>query len=101
MLVVLAPVFHAYVFAPLAVSVVLLPLQIVVEVAVILAVGNGFTVTVVEDNVIHPFTSVTVQVYTVAPMGGVSVPPPVVAPVLHKKVYGAVPPVGRVEYAMF
>ena len=59
--VVAAPVFQVYVLPPLAVSVVLLPLHIVV-VPLIKAVGFVFTVTVALAVPVHPteFVAVTV-----------------------------------------
>ena len=45
--------------APLAVKVVLLPLQIEVEVAEIVTVGSGFTVIALLTVVVHPFAFVT------------------------------------------
>ena len=49
-----------YVEAPLAVSDVLLPLQIVVEVGEMVTVGLAFTVTVTVAVFVHPFASVPV-----------------------------------------
>ena len=51
---------HEYVFAPLAVSVVDCPLQIVAEETV--TTGSGFTVTVTCVDDVHPLTSVPVIV---------------------------------------
>jgi hypothetical protein len=47
------PVFHVYVFAPVAVNVVLCPLQIVVEFT--FTTGNGLTLTVAIALDVHPF----------------------------------------------
>lgn len=49
---------HAYVFAPLAVNVTLLPLQNAAGVGT-LNTGLGFTVTVLETWRVHPFALVT------------------------------------------
>lgn len=51
-----------YVEAPLAVSEVLLPLQIVVEAGEMVIVGVGFTVTVTVAVFVHPLPSVPVNV---------------------------------------
>ena len=55
-LAVVGPVFHVIVLAPLAVSVVLPPEQIVVEVGVIVNKGRALTVTVVDFVFTHPVT---------------------------------------------
>ena len=56
------PVDHAYVTAPVPVSVVPDPLQIVVN-PVMATGGNGFTVTVVVATMVQLFASVAVTVY--------------------------------------
>jgi hypothetical protein len=58
---VVAPVFQEYVVPPLAVSVVLAPLQIVV-VPAMAALGNGLTVTAAEAVAVQPKELVTVTV---------------------------------------
>ena len=49
----------------------------------ILHAGSGFTVTVVEHELVHPFASVTVTVYVVVEVG-LTVIEAVVADVLHR-----------------
>jgi hypothetical protein len=61
MLVVVAPLFHAYVLPPLAVSAVLSPLQMTLS-PVIAGVGNGLTVTVTLVLAWQPLASVAVTV---------------------------------------
>ena len=66
----------------LAVSVVLVPLQIVVKLLALM-IGNWFTLTVVTALVaVHPLLSVIVTLYDVVAVG-VTVIAAVVAPVLH------------------
>lgn len=57
-----APGFQVYVVAPVAVSVVLLPEQIVVLDAVVVTVGVGFTVMVRVAVLVHPLAPVPVTV---------------------------------------
>jgi hypothetical protein len=78
---VVAPVLQEYVPPPTAVNVVLAPLQIT-EVPVMLAVGNGLTVTALVAVAVHPFALVTVTVY-VALAVGLTLIDAVVSPVLH------------------
>ena len=62
-------------------------MQIILAGLVLLSIthgGGGATVTVVEHELVQPFASVTVTVYTVVTLG-VTVVIGVVAPVLHKK----------------
>lgn len=78
-----APVFHKKFSAPLAVSVVEAPPQIVDEEALTLIVGNALTVTVVDAFAEHPlFDPVTLYVVLA---DGLTVILDEVAPVLHKK----------------
>jgi hypothetical protein len=60
MVALLPPMLHAYEVPPLAVSVVLAPLQMVTVAGEIAAVGSGFTFTVLEAEAVHPFASVAV-----------------------------------------
>jgi hypothetical protein len=78
---VVAPVLHKYVPPPVAVKVVEPPLQITF-VPVMLAVGNGLTVTALVAVAVHPFALVTVTVY-VALAVGLTLIDAVVSPVLH------------------
>jgi hypothetical protein len=78
---VVAPVLHKYVPPPVAVKVVEPPLQIT-DVPVMLAVGNGLTVTALVAVAVHPFALVTVTVY-VALAVGLTLIDAVVSPVLH------------------
>ena len=77
---------HEYVFAPLAVSTVFCPLQIVMSGETV-TTGIGFTVTVTCAVAVHPFAS-AVTVYVVVEVGVAVTLAPVVAlnPVagLHK-----------------
>ena len=57
---VVAPVFQLYAVPPLAVSVVLCPLQMDTAFGLITAVGSGFTVTVELVEPVHVLASVTV-----------------------------------------
>ena len=59
---VVAPVDQLYEVPPLAVKVVGLPAQIVVDAGTILAVGAGLTVTVALAVAVQPLASVTVTV---------------------------------------
>jgi hypothetical protein len=62
------------VFAPLAVSVILLPLQIVVDGETeIVGVGTGFTVTVLVAVATHPADVVPVNVYVVLAVGDMEI----------------------------
>ncbi len=78
---------QVYVFAPLAVSVVLAPLQMLGEFT--LTVGIGKIVTVAVAVFKHPFTAVPVIVYVVVVVGFAVTLAPVVAlsPVLGDQVY--------------
>jgi hypothetical protein len=78
---VVAPLLQAYVPPPAAVNVVLAPLQIT-DVPVMLAVGNGLTVTVLVAVEVQPFALVTVTVY-VTFADGLTLIDAVVSPVLH------------------
>ena len=60
MLAVISPVFHEYEVPPLAISVALVPMQIATVEGEIVAVGNEFTVTVLEAVAKHPVPLVTV-----------------------------------------
>ena len=53
---------HAYVLAPLAASVVLLPLQMVADAGETFTFGSGLTVTVKASLFTHPFAFVPVTV---------------------------------------
>jgi hypothetical protein len=75
---------HKYVPPPAAVKVVLAPLQIT-DVPVMLAVGNGLTVTVLVAVDVQPLALVTVTVYVASAVGLTGIVA-VVAPVLHKYV---------------
>jgi hypothetical protein len=81
---VVAPLLQAYVPPPAAVNVVLPPLQIT-DVPVMLAVGNGLTVTALVAVAVHPLALVTVTVYVASAVGLTGIVA-VVAPVLHKYV---------------
>ena len=59
---------HVYVFAPLAVSAVFCPVQMVMFGETV-TTGIGLTVTVVCADAEHPFTSVPVTVYVVVEVG--------------------------------
>jgi len=59
---VVAPVLHTNETPPVAVSVDEPPTQIAGLAGVMLHDGNGFTVTVVEHELLHPFALVTVTV---------------------------------------
>ena len=85
-----------YVFAPLAVSVVLAPLQILGELTVI--VGNGKIVTTAVAVFKQPFTPVPVIVYVVVVVGFAVTLAPVVAlsPVLGDQLYVFAPLAVRV-----
>ena len=96
MLAVVAPVLHRKLYGAvpplgLQVNVRELPAQIVALAGVTVHVGCGFTVSVALHVVVQPLESVTVTVYVPATLTEM---PEVVAPLLHKKVYGAVPPLG-------
>jgi hypothetical protein len=65
--------------APLAVSVVLLPLQMAEDPATAVTVGFVLTVTVTCAVFLHPFASVPVTVYVVVPAGVAVTVVPVVA----------------------
>jgi hypothetical protein len=81
---VVAPVLHRNDVPPAAVSVDEAPIQIVGLAGVMLHVGSGFTVTVVEHELVHPAALVTVTVYVVVVVG-LTVIAAVVAPVLQRK----------------
>lgn len=53
---------HVYVAPPLAVNIDTPPIHIVLGLAVVLIVGDGFTVTVTVEVLTHPFASVPVTV---------------------------------------
>jgi hypothetical protein len=78
---VVAPLLQAYVPPPTAVKVVLAPLQIT-DVPVMLAVGNGLTVTVLVAVEVQPLALVTVTVYVASAVGLTGIVA-VVAPVLQ------------------
>ena len=80
---VVAPVLHRNDVPPDAVSVDEAPTQIDGFAGVMLQTGSGFTVTVVEQELVHPCALVTVTVYVVVAVG-LTVIAAVVAPVLHK-----------------
>ena len=80
---VVAEVLHRNDVPPDAVSVVEFPIQIAGLAGVILHVGSGFTVTVVEQELLHPFSSVTVTVYVVVTRGLTFIDA-VVSVVLHR-----------------
>ena len=61
---------QVYVFAPVAVKVVLLPVHIDTS-GPAFTTGNGFTVTVTWSVLTHPLASVPVTVYVTTPTGGV------------------------------
>jgi hypothetical protein len=84
---------HVYVVAPLAVSDVLLPLQIVAVVGETVTVGFGFTVIIAVAVFVHPFPSVPVTVYVVVVVGFAVTVAPVVAdkPVAGLQVYVVAP----------
>src|SRR5204863_7249823 len=67
-----------------AVSVAEPPMQIIGLGQVMLQDGNGFTVTVLEHELVHPCALVTVTVYVVVTLG-LTVIDAVVAPVLQRK----------------
>ena len=79
---VVALVLHRYVMPPDAVRVVEPPVQITFWPA-IATDGNVFTVTVLLEDALQPFTSVAVTVYVVV-VSGVTVMEAVVALVFHK-----------------
>jgi len=81
---VVAPVLHKKDVPPDAVSVDEPPTQMVGLGGVILHDGTGFTVTVVEHELLHPLALVTVTVYVVVTVG-LTVMEAVVAPVLQRK----------------
>lgn len=83
-----------YVEAPLAVSDVLVPLQIVVEAGETVIVGVAFTVTVTVAVFVHPFASVPVIVYVVVVVGFAVTLAPVVddKPVDGLQLYVEAPP---------
>ena len=56
------PGIHVYVVAPLAVIVVLPPIQILAVIVVVVTIGNGFTVTVIVAVFTQPFAFVPVTV---------------------------------------
>ena len=68
MLVIVAPLLHKYDVPPVAVSVVLDPVQISVS-PLILGVGREFTVTVTLVDPWQPLPSVTVTLYVVVAVG--------------------------------
>ena len=70
---------HVYVLAPLAVSVVLLPLHIDGAAGVTLIAGLGFTVTVTVVVLLHPAALVPITVYVVVAAGLAVTVAPVVA----------------------
>ena len=74
---------HVYVVAPLAVITVLLPLQIVYELAESVKVGIGFTITLIVFVPTHPAALVPLTVYVAVPPGVtvavVPLPPPALA----------------------
>jgi hypothetical protein len=78
---VVAPLLQEYVPPPAAVKVVLAPLQIT-DVPVMLAVGNGLTVTVLVAVDVHPLALVTVTVYVASAVGLTGIVA-LVAPVLQ------------------
>src|SRR5258705_13612127 len=81
---VVAPVFHRKEIPPDAVSVAEPPIQIIGLGQVMLHDGSGFTVTVLEHELVHPLALVTVTVYVVDTLG-LTVMEAVVAPVLQRK----------------
>ena len=81
---VVAPLLHKYVPPPVAVNAVGVPLQIT-DVPEMLAVGNGFTVTVLVAVAVQPLLFVTVTVY-VASAVGLTLMNDAVEPLLHKYV---------------
>src|SRR5262245_23800068 len=66
---VVAALLHKKDVPPDAVSVVEPPTHMDGLDGVMLQTGNGFTVTVVEQELVHPFTFVTVTVYVVVDVG--------------------------------
>ena len=83
MVAVVAPVLQRNDVPPDAVSVAEPPIQIIGLGQVMLHTGNGFTVTVVEHELVHPFAFVTVTVYVVVVVG-LTVIEAVVAVLLHR-----------------
>ena len=81
---VVAPVLQRKDIPPDAVSVAEPPMQIIGLGQVMLQDGNGFTVTVLEQELVHPCALVTVTVYVVVTLG-LTVIDAVVAPVLQRK----------------
>ena len=80
---VVAPVLQRKDTPPVAVSVDEAPIQIDGFAGVMLQAGSGFTVTVFEQELVHPCALVTVTVYVVVVVG-LTVMDAVVAPVLHR-----------------
>ena len=80
---VVAPVLHRNDVPPEAISVDEPPTQIEESDTLMLHAGAGFTVTVVEHELVQPLASVTVTVYVVVEVG-LTVIEAVVADVLHK-----------------
>ncbi len=81
---VVAPVLHKKDIPPEAVRVAEPPIQITGLGQVMLHIGTGFTVTIVEHELLQPLASVTVTVYVVVTVG-LTVMAAVVAPVLQRK----------------
>src|SRR5258706_15164034 len=79
---VVAPVLHKKDIPPEAVRVAGPPIQITGVGQVMLHIGTGFTVTIVEHELLQPLASVTVTVYVVVTVG-LTVMAAVVAPELH------------------
>ena len=77
-----------YVVAPVAVKVVVLPLQTAGEDGLNVKVGNGFTVSVKDCTPVHPFEPVALMEYTVVIIGLADTDAPVVVfnPVLGDQV---------------
>jgi hypothetical protein len=82
---VLAALLHAYEVPPLAVSVMLPPLQIAAVAGEIAAVGGGLTVTVLLAVAVQVLAAVTVTVYVVVDTGE-TVMAAVFAALLHRYV---------------